>query len=570
MAGPGDGDAARLAAELDLLFYRRSRVCLWLGVIFFSLFLVLDFTCYPELVLLFGLYRLSFVVILLLLLVFLGQPLGMRLVRGLMVLGMLLGTMTISLMVVQLGGFVSGYYVGIILMMAGGISVLPLSAVEAVGLGTAMYLVYVVTVVVGSGGVLDEQSLRYGLNNTFFFFAIVGVTAIQSLDDLRTQLHSLSAKKRLRLLTAELRQYTGNLEGLVQERMRQQEETELRFKDLYQTIDDLILVIDAGGRIRRFNRRAAAVLAADDTSLRGRSWSEFLYDQRSRERSAGILKRLETGLQVSGRQLQLQTDGQDLIEVELSGARVGEEVEQYPLYQLIIRDISVIKAVEQRVLESRQLLDSSRQAAIFGLAHLAECRDGETGAHLHRMREYCRLLAEQLRVDSSLQGKISESFLVDLYRTAVLHDIGKVAIPDEILLKPGRLIPAEMEIMEQHCEIGSFVLKDAEQRSGGGSFLTMGQEITRSHHEWWDGSGYPDGLRAEAIPLAARIVAVADVYDALTSSRSYKPAYSHEYACELICRENRSHFDPLVVDAFVASEQRFRTVRKELLLNEPS
>lgn len=560
-------DFARHAfvGELNLLFYQRSLICLWLGVIFFTLFSLLDYICYPHHFALFGLYRFLFVLALLCILLLLQHPLGKRLVRPIMFAAMLLGSMTISLMTLKLGGFVSGYYVGILLMMAGGFSVLPFTVFQALFTGLSMYLVYAATVWYGTGAP-DQHAWRYAMNNTFFFACITGVTAIQSFDDLRIQRKALAAQRGLRTLKNELKKYTGNLEELVKKRVQQVRESELRFQDLYNNIDELIVVIDGQGRIQGGNWSAEQLLAAKEGILAGMELHLFLPDEASAKAAARLLERLEEGETVRGLQLRLLAGDGRTLEAEVSGMEVPMPGEKTS-YQLIIRDISSTKQVEKQVLESSRLLDSSRQAAIFGLAHLAECRDEETGAHLQRIREYTRLLTEVVVQEPEIRPFISDSFEEDIYRSAVLHDIGKVAIPDEILLKPGKLSAEEMAVMHAHCSLGSEVLHNAEQLSGTHSFLTMGQDISHFHHERWDGTGYPEQLAGEEIPLAARIVALADVYDALTTRRVYKPAFTHEEAKEYIVNRSGTHFDPLVVKAFLHQEAEFQRVRKNLLLN---
>ena len=148
----------------------------------------------------------------------------------------------------------------------------------------------------------------------------------------------------------------------------------------------------------------------------------------------------------------------------------------------------------------------------------------------------------------------------------MLHDIGKVGIPDRILLKPGKLTLNEYDIMKNHCIFGSIALKEAETGSENDSFLQMGQDITHYHHEKWNGSGYPAGLIGDSIPLAARIVALADVYDALTTRRVYKPAYGHEFSKRIIVKGSGEHFDPDIVDAFLLAEKEFIELRRDLLM----
>ncbi|HYW79116.1 MAG TPA: HD domain-containing phosphohydrolase [Thermoguttaceae bacterium] len=199
----------------------------------------------------------------------------------------------------------------------------------------------------------------------------------------------------------------------------------------------------------------------------------------------------------------------------------------------------------------------TRDMAVFVLAKLADSRDPETGEHLERMREYCRILAERLSREGPYTEQIDRDFLDDLYRSSPLHDIGKVGIPDSILLKPGRLSRDEFEVMKGHAEIGAKALKEAVTQSHCGHFLAMARDIARHHHERYNGSGYPDGLAGNAIPMAARIVALADVFDALTSERVYKAAYDPEIARAMIEEESGEHFDPAIVDAFRACYEDF-------------
>ncbi len=202
-------------------------------------------------------------------------------------------------------------------------------------------------------------------------------------------------------------------------------------------------------------------------------------------------------------------------------------------------------------------LRKTRDAVIFGLAKLAESRDDDTGEHLDRIRVYTRILAEEL---AALDPTLTNEFISTLGVASSLHDIGKVGVPDAVLLKEGPLTPREREIIEYHPLIGGDCLLAMKERLGDDDFLETACEIAFGHHERWDGTGYPFGLSGEQIPLAARIVALADVYDALTTKRSYKPAFSHEAARRIILDGRGKHFDPRVVDAFLATEARFRDV----------
>lgn len=206
----------------------------------------------------------------------------------------------------------------------------------------------------------------------------------------------------------------------------------------------------------------------------------------------------------------------------------------------------------------------SRNVIIFALAKLAESRDPETGAHLERIREYCRLLADDLSKQTKYADIVDADYVRTIYLTSPLHDIGKVGIPDNVLLKPGRLTPEEFEIMKQHTLIGYYTLDAALREQPEAAYLRFARDIAGSHHEKWDGSGYPYGLSGENIPLSGRIVAVADVYDALTTARVYKEAFSHEKARAIIREGSGKHFDPDLVEAFFRHEEEIININQRL------
>ncbi len=222
-----------------------------------------------------------------------------------------------------------------------------------------------------------------------------------------------------------------------------------------------------------------------------------------------------------------------------------------------------VQDIERKVRERTTELDAARRATIFGLARLAEYRDEETGFHLERMAHYSVALAEGLRENGLYRDELDEGYLSNLLESAPLHDIGKVGVPDSILLKPGKLTPAEFELMKIHTVIGARAIADIQALVGGQTFLQFGQELARSHHEHFDGSGYPDGLEGTQIPLSARILTLADFYDALTWPRVYRPfAYSHDQVREMIGSERGSKFDPDIVDCFFSCQARFTEIHR--------
>jgi putative two-component system response regulator len=219
--------------------------------------------------------------------------------------------------------------------------------------------------------------------------------------------------------------------------------------------------------------------------------------------------------------------------------------------------------LEDRVRSQVEEITSAQLSTIFAMSKLAESKDPETGAHLDRMREYCRVLAGRLAALDKYKSVITRSFVDAIYAASPLHDVGKVGVPDEILLKPGRLSDKEWVEMKRHTLIGAATLRAVNDQHPGNFFLQMGVQIAEAHHEKWDGSGYPHGLRGDAIPLPARILALGDVYDALTSVRCYKEAFTHEQSRQIILDGRGRHFDPDVIDAFLECEGEFLRIRSE-------
>lgn len=220
--------------------------------------------------------------------------------------------------------------------------------------------------------------------------------------------------------------------------------------------------------------------------------------------------------------------------------------------------------LEDLVREKIQEISDSQLATILAISKLAEYRDDETGRHIERTRTFCQILAKKLRENHRYAERITDAFIENIYHAAPLHDIGKIGIADNILLKPGKLTPEEFEIMKTHTTIGAMTLQSVRARYPKNTFINMGIALTRSHHEKWDGSGYPDGLVGEDIPLSGRIMAIVDVYDALRSKRPYKEAFTHEKSCRIIQEGAGKHFDPIVVEAFFALETQFAEIREHM------
>lgn len=236
-----------------------------------------------------------------------------------------------------------------------------------------------------------------------------------------------------------------------------------------------------------------------------------------------------------------------------------------------IQDITETKTAEEKLKKYNDQLEelvqekveeaySAQMATIYALVKLAESRDDDTGDHIGRTAEYCRLLAAMLWERGQYRKEIDAAFIENIANASPLHDIGKVGIPDAILIKPTTLTPQEFETMKSHTIIGYKTLASVDKRCKKNAFIKIGMEIALCHHERWDGSGYPNNLKGEQIPVSARIMALGDVYDALRSKRVYKKSYTHEKSVNIIAKGRGIHFDPLLVDLFLENNHAFENI----------
>ncbi|WP_372694702.1 HD domain-containing phosphohydrolase [Immundisolibacter sp.] len=232
------------------------------------------------------------------------------------------------------------------------------------------------------------------------------------------------------------------------------------------------------------------------------------------------------------------------------------------LERLVAERTREILTQAEELVRSKQAVIASQDATITALCSLTEVRDNETGGHIRRTQNYVRVLAQALVDHPRFRHELNDETIDLMFRSAPLHDVGKVAIPDAILLKSGKLTPEEWEIMRRHPTYGRDALAQAEAELGdqGSSFLRYAREIAHCHHEKWDGSGYPQGLRGDEIPISARLMAVADVYDALISRRPYKQPYTHQEAIALIQEGRGGHFDPDIVDVLIGLADTCRDI----------
>jgi PAS domain S-box-containing protein len=359
-------------------------------------------------------------------------------------------------------------------------------------------------------------------------------------------------------------QFTINERNKALEALKESEE---KYRTILENIEEGYYEVDFEGYFVFANDSLSKILGVPKLDLKFMSFWEFMDEENAEliyqtflecRRSGNPVKAFDCEFNITGTTLFVEASASLLLDSK--GLPIG--------YRGVLRDRTEKKKMEMDLLESYRKVHEARSATILGLAKLAEYRDEGTGTHLERIREYARILAVQLGKDSKYADRIDQQYIDDIYQSSILHDIGKVGTPDALLLKPGELTEKEFDVIKRHTVMGGNALKAIESQIEGKSFLDMGKEIAYNHHEKWDGSGYPRGLKGGAIPLSARIIAVADVYDALTTKRFYKEAYSHEKAKEMISRLKGTHFEPEIVEAFIAIETEFNRVRKDKIKEE--
>ena len=257
----------------------------------------------------------------------------------------------------------------------------------------------------------------------------------------------------------------------------------------------------------------------------------------------------------------LELGAVDYIKKPINRAILKARVETH----INLRLANVFREKQNEILENKVKLRTreillTRDVTINSMMSLLEIRDIETGRHIKRTQLYLKELGEYLSEHGPYQNQMTKERIANIFRTAPLHDIGKIGIADSILLKPGRLTDEEYNTMKKHTEYAVEAFSTVDERLGDNNFFIVAKEIAGTHHEKWDGTGYPLGIKGEEIPLAGRIMALADVYDALVSERVYKKAFTHEEAKKIIIDERGKQFDPVVVDAFLVLEDKFKEI----------
>ena len=314
-----------------------------------------------------------------------------------------------------------------------------------------------------------------------------------------------------------------------------------------------IITMTPAGNITNWNRGAANILGYAEKEVQNRFFFDLVV---SEEQTVNVQR--DPGEGRKSGQIELRKKDGDGIHVMYFESVMRDARNRPAVIIAFFFDVTEKVNLERESKELMIQLTQAQNVTILSLARLTEYRDIETGFHLERIMRYTELLSNELSSYKQYRNYISREYIQDLVNSCPLHDIGKVGIPDNILHKPGRLTVDEFEIMKNHTLIGGDTIQQAEEKLRGRSYLMLGKEVAYYHHERWDGTGYPRGLKGDDIPLSARIVAVADVYDALTSRRPYKDAFTHDVASEIIRSSAKTHFDDSVVKAFRNCEDEFR------------
>jgi PAS domain S-box-containing protein len=357
--------------------------------------------------------------------------------------------------------------------------------------------------------------------------------------------------------------YTSHFNDLSKEELlkAQLESSQTNYNRLFEHFASSIVIVDELGTILNMNTAAENLYGYKRVDVLGEGYDRIF--------SCGEGRPSITELITLAR-----SNGSKYVEIGVPRKRKnGEQLYTYVTYYIVDlsgeemfalfileKDLTTRIKLEKQLEDSFYQIKETQAAAIMGFAKLTEFRDHCTGEHLERIKKYTRILAGALRKLPEYSSYISEDYIEDLSMSSILHDIGKVGIEDSILLKAGSLSEKEFETMKNHSRMGGDALSVIDRDVGYESFLTIGKEVASYHHEKWDGTGYPEGLSGRAIPLSARIVALADVYDALISERPYKHAFTHEEALNTIVDEKGTHFDPDIVEAFVMCSEEFKEI----------
>ena len=466
----------------------------------------------------------------------------------------------ILVMMHRLGAVTSPYYVGLLVIITFYTSLAPLTTAQTLISGFALVCIYLVSMFFVDS-LTDYQMLSL-FSNLFFMICFVAIAATQSWADTTARERECLLRAAENDASRELSVQAEQLEEEVRQRSAEQMVSEKRYQLLFDAITDAVVLVSLKGEVLQANQAYLRNFGTEPHES-GMSLYTAVKEPGRQLLQSQLIEPIAAGQAISGYQTTLLTSSQTLFAAEISGILL-QRADKVIGLQLVIRDIGVRKQLEAALMASLDKVRHTENAAILALANLSEYRDINPGKHLERIREYCRLLASELSRRAEFAAEITPVYIQNLYQGAILHDIGKVAIADEILFKKTSLTTLEQEVLRNHTLTGGDVIKAMEEEAKGSGFLALAKNIAYFHHERWDGQGYPYGLQGGEIPLEARIVALADTYEELTASLELAVRLPHQQAMEHLVRSAGQQFDPVVVEAFVARQDDFDRIRMQL------
>lgn len=547
-------------AERSRLLHQRISLTVLLGALLFPLFSILDFVVAREFFTLFFIYRITCSTALIAVFFYNSKTnIAHKVPFSSVILAYCVSSVAISAMIIKLGGYGTGYYMGLILALVICSTILPLSIKQYLICATITYLLYLIPVYLCCD--LTTISKSIFISNNFFLISAIIIILYIYYENNKSQALEFNMRMKENSYVERLSSLADNLEDEVQKRTIELETSDHRFRQLYENINDDILLLDQQGAILRANNRFIKRMRIDDKQIKTTAFLSFVHPDDRRHVDKALFAPFSRGEDAKDVDFRLQLPGKEIMYVECN-ASIIKKGQRVIGSQLLIRDTSERRNLEKELEASFQTEQNARESIILALANLAEYREIKTGANLEKIRSCSRLLAKDLTRIEQYRDYITEDYIETLYHSSILHDIGKVGIPDSVLLKIEKLTKREREIVQEHVIFGGETLKSIEAQTTGQTFLAMGKHIAFFHHERWDGKGYPQGLKGEEIPLSARIVSLVDAYEAMTSPRVYRRAYSHQEALEIIVSERGKQFDPDVVDAFLRSRKDFESIER--------
>ena len=543
--------------ELQILHHRRVNYIVLGGSVMTLLFALLDYVTAPDIFLKFLNYRIVVAIIGIFLFWLNSRDKENRFPFWIGFGSFVSVIFVILLMIHQVGGVLCPYYVALIVAIALYATLAPLTVGETLTAGVILLIGYMLSIS-SSESILPLYTVQL-FSNLFFMVCFILIIATQSWAETVARKSEYLLRKEEDCATSELSQQVELLEEEVKKRSIEQGSLDKRYRQFFNQIADHVVVIKPDGTIvqsnNRFNDRFFSGKSASGRSLLNR-----VEDADTPGLQGLVSDMISTGTSLSDVTITLvDGDGSALL-MEVNGNVVFRGDLPHGLL-LIMRDISTRKEMEQQLYTSLEMKKKTEISAILVLAKLSEFKDVTPLQHLERIREYCKALSEDLAQTEHLKKVLNTRYIEDIYHSSILHDIGKVAIPDEYMAGDAPMVEYEKDLIRRHTLIGGDVIREMEEESKGSGFLTMAKHIAYFHHERWDGTGYPYGLSKREIPLAARIMAVADTYEEMTSMDNGELDTIHKTVVAYIKQNSGAQFDPQIVDSLLNIESEFDKIR---------